>query len=170
MCGASTICRRHSQTSLHMIRASITWMVSKANVLTPLQRALQVPWLERSWQQRESVWTTYPSSSRTKLVPREERLCMTPECEQLPLSQHRLCAQRSCSLNMTVRVGFLRWEDPSAKTCRPISLDKYNRTMYNVPFRIPFVPAQGCRLVVADTSVQMFVQGYKAATTSHVVP
>ena len=51
---------------------------------------------------------------------------------------------------------LVRWEDPSAKTCRPISLEKYNRIMHNVPFVIPVVSVLGCRFVVADTGAQMF--------------
>jgi len=56
---------------------------------------------ERPCQHRKSVWTTYPSPSCAKLVPREERLCMMPECEQC---QNRLCGPRSRSLNMKVCV------------------------------------------------------------------
>ena len=123
-----------------MIRASMTKTVAKADLLSPVQRPRQVSWLERLWQYRKSIWTTYPSPSCAKLVLRGERLCMRPECEQLPFPQLNTdsAPNRSRLLNMRRRV-FVRWRDLSAKTCHPIYLDRYNRIIYNVPFMIPGV-------------------------------
>ena len=82
---------------------------------------------------------------------------MRRQCEQLLFSQHRFRAPRSPSFNMKVRV-FVRWEDPSAKTCRLISLDKFHRVIYNGASMIRVISVLGCRLVVADTGAQM-IQG-----------
>ena len=70
-----------------------------------------------------------PSPNCAQLEPREERLCMRPECEQLPLTQHKFYAPRS--------VRFLSF----GKTLPPRRVDRYlwkKKTESHTTFRSSF--------------------------------
>ena len=69
---------------------------------------------------------------------------------------------RSCvydgAISLVVLRGactFVRWENASRSLCRPVRLDTLNRIIYNVPYMVPTMEADGCEVLVGDVGVAM---------------